>query len=56
MVEGGYWAEIRIPRSVISPSGGKLKVNFGHYDANTTTTDILGNEKSTSDWMDIKGL
>lgn len=56
MVEGGYWAEIRIPRSVISPSGGKLKVNFGHYDANTTTTDILGNEKSTSDWMDIKRL
>ena len=56
LIDGGYWAEIKIPRSEISASGGKLKVNFGHYDAKTSTTDLLGNERSTSGWMDIKGL
>ena len=55
-IEGGYVAEITIPRSVISPSSGKLMVNFGLYDSKTAITDLSGNEKNISDWIDIKGL
>ena len=55
-IEGGYLAEIKIPRSVISPSGGKLMVNFGIYDSKADITDLSGNEKNISDWIDIKGL
>ena len=51
-----YIAEIKIPRSVISPSGGKLKVNFGYYDSTAKTTDLMGEEMNISNWIDIKGL
>ena len=55
-VDKGFIAEIRIPRSVISASGGKLKVNFGYYDAGAKITDMMTSDTSVSGWLDIKGL
>lgn len=52
----GFIAEISIPHSVISASGGKLKVNFGYYDAAAGTTDMMSSDTSASGWLDIKGL
>ena len=55
-VDKGFIAEISIPRSVISASGGKLKVNFGYYDAAAGVTDLMTSDTSVNGWLDIKGL
>lgn len=52
----GYAAEVKVAKSSLAISSGKLLFNAHLYESSTGTTDSISDSDTSEDWVYVKGL